>query len=231
MIPVPAHAHKLLIPTHTSPPLLCARSANCLKNRHGEDQVAAVESGQWVCPPCRGTCGVGCVSCCNCGPCRKKVWVVNESIKFGLVEYETARRGCILCCSCWACRKKVGKQSKGQSGTLTNGTCGIGDVSCCKKVWVVNQSDLVDYEIARHGCGCYAHELHCTYYGSSACLTECPALIQIRSIMLCCLSFGCSLVTMTWLKTNRNAHRAFLRRSQGARSMQQTVFITAPLTL
>ncbi|KAF5841753.1 zinc-finger domain of monoamine-oxidase A repressor R1-domain-containing protein [Dunaliella salina] len=47
--------------------------ANCLRNRHGEDQQAAVESQQWVCPPCRGTCGPGCVCCCNCGPCRKKL--------------------------------------------------------------------------------------------------------------------------------------------------------------
>ena len=27
--------------------------------------------GQWVCPKCRGSCGEGCVTCCNCGPCRK----------------------------------------------------------------------------------------------------------------------------------------------------------------
>jgi len=48
-------------------------SAACLANRHGEDYAQAVESGEWVCPPCRGTCGPGCVSCCNCGPCRRKV--------------------------------------------------------------------------------------------------------------------------------------------------------------
>jgi len=53
--------------------MLLACSASCLRNRHGEDQATAVASGQWVCPPCRGTCGPGCVSCCNCGPCRKKV--------------------------------------------------------------------------------------------------------------------------------------------------------------
>ena len=29
-------------------------------------------TGKWVCPVCRGSCGAGCVSCCNCGPCRKK---------------------------------------------------------------------------------------------------------------------------------------------------------------
>ena len=43
----------------------------CLRNRHGEDIDAAVASGAWVCPRCRGSCGEGCVTCCNCGPCRK----------------------------------------------------------------------------------------------------------------------------------------------------------------
>ena len=42
----------------------------CLKNRNGEDVFAARESGRWVCPRCRGSCGPGCASCCNCGPCR-----------------------------------------------------------------------------------------------------------------------------------------------------------------
>jgi hypothetical protein len=50
-----------------------ARSHKCLKNRHGEDAEAAAASGCWVCPVCRGSCGAGCVLCCNCGPCRKKV--------------------------------------------------------------------------------------------------------------------------------------------------------------
>eukprot|EP00878_Enallax_costatus_P008721 GHUV01009115.1.p1 GENE.GHUV01009115.1~~GHUV01009115.1.p1 ORF type:complete len:241 (+),score=85.71 GHUV01009115.1:186-908(+) len=44
----------------------------CLKNRHGEDYEAADASGVWWCPACRGSCGPGCVTCCNCGPCRKK---------------------------------------------------------------------------------------------------------------------------------------------------------------
>eukprot|EP00798_Chlamydomonas_sp_ICE-L_P023909 gene23909-9478_t len=44
----------------------------CLKNRHGEDVEEAFQSGKWVCPKCRGSCGKGCVQCCNCGPCRKK---------------------------------------------------------------------------------------------------------------------------------------------------------------
>jgi len=44
----------------------------CLANRHGECSDAAEASGSWVCPPCRGSCGPGCVACCNCGPCRKK---------------------------------------------------------------------------------------------------------------------------------------------------------------
>ena len=43
----------------------------CLRNRHGEDVDAALASGCWVCPKCRGSCGEGCVTCCNCGPCRK----------------------------------------------------------------------------------------------------------------------------------------------------------------
>ena len=43
----------------------------CLRNRHGEDVDAAVASGIWECPRCRGSCGDGCVTCCNCGPCRK----------------------------------------------------------------------------------------------------------------------------------------------------------------
>ncbi|KXZ51268.1 hypothetical protein GPECTOR_13g755 [Gonium pectorale] len=44
----------------------------CLRNRHGEDADAAEASGAWVCPCCRGSCGAGCVTCCNCGPCRKR---------------------------------------------------------------------------------------------------------------------------------------------------------------
>lgn len=43
----------------------------CLRNRHGEDIDKAVASGIWECPKCRGSCGEGCVTCCNCGPCRK----------------------------------------------------------------------------------------------------------------------------------------------------------------
>ena len=44
----------------------------CLRNRHGEDIDLAVASGVWECPKCRKSCGEGCKSCCNCGPCRKK---------------------------------------------------------------------------------------------------------------------------------------------------------------
>lgn len=44
----------------------------CLKNRNGEDVVAAVASGTWICPKCRGSCGPGCDGCCNCGPCRRR---------------------------------------------------------------------------------------------------------------------------------------------------------------
>ena len=49
-------------------PRVCGQ---CLKNRNGEDIFEAIESGQWVCPKCRGSCGPGCDTCCNCGPCRK----------------------------------------------------------------------------------------------------------------------------------------------------------------
>ncbi|GIL60127.1 hypothetical protein Vafri_14767 [Volvox africanus] len=44
----------------------------CLRNRHGEDVEEAKSIGNWVCPTCRGSCGLGCICCCNCGPCRKK---------------------------------------------------------------------------------------------------------------------------------------------------------------
>jgi len=44
----------------------------CLRNRHGEDVQLAIASNCWVCPACRGSCGPGCTTCCNCGPCRKK---------------------------------------------------------------------------------------------------------------------------------------------------------------
>ena len=44
----------------------------CLRNRHGEDVEVAIASNCWVCPACRGSCGEGCTTCCNCGPCRKK---------------------------------------------------------------------------------------------------------------------------------------------------------------
>ena len=39
--------------------------------RNGEEIDDAVASGTWQCPKCRGSCGEGCTTCCNCGPCRK----------------------------------------------------------------------------------------------------------------------------------------------------------------
>lgn len=45
----------------------------CLKNRHGEDLQQAINSGCWVCPRCRGSCGEGCDTCCNCSFCRLRV--------------------------------------------------------------------------------------------------------------------------------------------------------------
>ena len=54
------------------PPHNKNNSHKCLKNRHGEDAEAAAASGCWVCPLCRGSCGPGCVICCNCSLCRKK---------------------------------------------------------------------------------------------------------------------------------------------------------------
>lgn len=62
-----------LAASHLAPPPPRPRSKMCLRNRHGEDCDAAAASGKWVCPQCRGSCGKGCVSCCNCGPCRKKL--------------------------------------------------------------------------------------------------------------------------------------------------------------
>ncbi|GLC52847.1 hypothetical protein PLESTB_000675000 [Pleodorina starrii] len=38
-----------------------------------QDAAVAIASGKWVCPVCRGSCGKGCASCCNCGPCRRKL--------------------------------------------------------------------------------------------------------------------------------------------------------------
>lgn len=63
-------------PTLDGAALVChpvPRSAKCLRNRHGEDCAAAEASNGWWCPTCRGSCGAGCVGCCNCGLCRKKV--------------------------------------------------------------------------------------------------------------------------------------------------------------
>lgn len=37
----------------------------------GESINDAVASSKWICPKCRGSCGEGCKTCCNCGPCRK----------------------------------------------------------------------------------------------------------------------------------------------------------------
>jgi hypothetical protein len=61
------------VASNVSRSLLYFHSAKCLRNRHGEDFEAAEASGEWWCPACRGSCGPGCVICCNCGPCRKKV--------------------------------------------------------------------------------------------------------------------------------------------------------------
>ena len=65
-------------------PLFHACSKMCLRNRHGEDCTKAAASGQWVCPGCRGSCGVGCLACCNCGPCRKKVGTSTGNVVFGV---------------------------------------------------------------------------------------------------------------------------------------------------
>eukprot|EP01025_Chloroclados_australasicus_P028995 TRINITY_DN2879_c1_g2_i1.p1 TRINITY_DN2879_c1_g2~~TRINITY_DN2879_c1_g2_i1.p1 ORF type:complete len:321 (-),score=33.00 TRINITY_DN2879_c1_g2_i1:2776-3678(-) len=42
----------------------------CLKNRNGENIYQAINSGCWICPCCRVSCGPGCISCCNCSFCR-----------------------------------------------------------------------------------------------------------------------------------------------------------------
>jgi hypothetical protein len=44
----------------------------CIENRHGESLKQAMASDSWICPKCRGGCGEGCTTCCNCGPCRKR---------------------------------------------------------------------------------------------------------------------------------------------------------------
>lgn len=72
--PAPVRRRAPLLARKRCPLLRPCCSAKCLKNRHGEDFEAADASGQWWCPTCRGSCGAGCVICCNCGPCRKKVW-------------------------------------------------------------------------------------------------------------------------------------------------------------
>lgn len=58
----------------------------CLSNRHGEDIDEAVASGCWMCPRCRGSCGEGCVTCCNCGPCRKKAGLAPTHQIIGLAR-------------------------------------------------------------------------------------------------------------------------------------------------
>ena len=58
----------------------------CLRNRHGEDIDEAVASGCWTCPRCRGSCGEGCVTCCNCGPCRKKAGLAPTHQIIGLAR-------------------------------------------------------------------------------------------------------------------------------------------------
>jgi hypothetical protein len=45
----------------------------CLRNRHGEDIDTAVAAGTWQCPRCRGSCGDGCKTCCNCGEAQSTV--------------------------------------------------------------------------------------------------------------------------------------------------------------
>lgn len=70
--PHPHTAHiTFAVPPSCPRPFPCSKG--CLLNRHGEDMSAAAASGCWVCPCCRGSCGAGCIGCCNCGPCRKKV--------------------------------------------------------------------------------------------------------------------------------------------------------------
>jgi hypothetical protein len=79
---------------------VCLCSKMCLRNRHGEDCTAAAVSGCWLCPQCRGSCGEGCVSCCNCGPYRKKVrHVAYPSIQCPaeLLQFARSAYRCLEC--------------------------------------------------------------------------------------------------------------------------------------
>jgi hypothetical protein len=86
---------------------------SCLLNRHGEDWLTAKNSGCWICPPCRGSCGEGCTVCCNCGPCRCVIDMVLHAITclvFHAGQPDRSGKGHM----CYACRKKHGLEPTGQ---------------------------------------------------------------------------------------------------------------------
>lgn len=88
-----------VVMTAPAPMFLC--SAKCLRNRHGEDCDAAEASNGWWCPCCRGSCGAGCVGCCNCGLCRKKVGFEAELMPHRMGQRCTRVCGSVqqrLCC-------------------------------------------------------------------------------------------------------------------------------------
>ena len=69
--------HSYLTSLYPIFPLQCTKCTSvyfcdaCMNIAHGEYIDKAIESKEWVCPPCRGSCGEGCVTCCTCTECRK----------------------------------------------------------------------------------------------------------------------------------------------------------------
>ncbi|EFN60142.1 hypothetical protein CHLNCDRAFT_18747, partial [Chlorella variabilis] len=94
----------------------------CLRNRQGEDIAQAEASGKWVCPRCRGSCGDGCASCCNCGPCRKALGlapthqIINQARGAGfdnVHDFLVRRRGWagLAVAGCWCLAGLVARGS------------------------------------------------------------------------------------------------------------------------
>jgi hypothetical protein len=116
---------------------LCSKM--CLRNRHGEDCDVAHSSGKWVCPRCRGSCGAGCVTCCNCGPCRKKV-SRQAAPAASLKDPTVPKKGCALCHAFACISRECGVLcAGGEAHTLmqTDVTQGFrAKYSYLKRVWI-----------------------------------------------------------------------------------------------
>jgi hypothetical protein len=115
--------------THPPLPPPAHRSKLCLKNRHGEDIAAAEASDRWVCPRCRGSCGDGCVACCNCGPCRKALGlapthqIIGQARAAGFDNVHDYLVGWWAGC-CGACQLCVGTAATFLFGGLPHGSPG-----------------------------------------------------------------------------------------------------------